>query len=90
MGLDLSGKCAADKDKCLSGWRDLNSRPLDPQTSAACPRTSGDVRFSLRIRLLHFGGFRRTTQMVVKKVVKLIAELSEELIKLAEIRGTRA
>jgi len=28
--------------------------------------------------------------MVVKKVVKLIAELSEELIKLAEIRGTRA
>ena len=31
MDLDLSGKCAADKDKCSSGWRDLNSRPLDPQ-----------------------------------------------------------
>jgi hypothetical protein len=29
----------------VSGWRDLNSRPLDPQTSAACPRTSSDVQF---------------------------------------------
>ena len=31
----------------LSGWRDLNSRPLDPQTSAARPSTSTDVRFPL-------------------------------------------
>jgi hypothetical protein len=30
-----------------SGWRDLNSRPLDPQTSAARPRTSAVVRISL-------------------------------------------
>ena len=31
MDLDLSGQNASDKDKHLSGWRDLNSRPLDPQ-----------------------------------------------------------
>jgi hypothetical protein len=43
-----------------SGWRDLNSRPLDPQTSAACPRTSPHVQFSLKIRVLHFGVFRWT------------------------------
>ena len=42
------------------GWRDLNSRPLDPQTSAACPRTSTDVQFSLKIRILHFDVFRWT------------------------------
>ena len=39
---------------------DLNSRPLDPQTSAACPRTSTDVHFSLKIRILHLGAFRWT------------------------------
>jgi hypothetical protein len=42
------------------GWRDLNSRPLDPQTSAACPRTSSCVQFSLKIRILHLGVFRWT------------------------------
>jgi hypothetical protein len=26
-----------------SGWRDLNSRPLDPQTSPTRPRTSPDA-----------------------------------------------
>jgi hypothetical protein len=43
-----------------SGWRDLNSRPLDPQTSAACPRMSGYVQFSLKIRIPHLHGFRLT------------------------------
>ena len=42
---------------CLTA---LNSRPLDPQTSAARPRTSSDVQFSLKIRILHLGGFRWT------------------------------
>jgi hypothetical protein len=34
---------------------------VDPQTSAACPRTSPDVQFSLKIRILHLGAFRWTT-----------------------------
>jgi hypothetical protein len=34
MDRDRSGQSAADKDEYLSGWRDLNSRPLDPQSSA--------------------------------------------------------
>src|SRR5215218_1572736 len=42
-----------------SGWRDLNSRPLDPQTSAACPPTSSDVRFSLNIGISHLGVLRQ-------------------------------
>jgi hypothetical protein len=50
----------SDKVFRSSGWRDLNSRPLDPQTSAACPRTSPDVQFSLRIRILHLSVFRWT------------------------------
>ena len=33
---------------------------LDPQTSAACPRASTDVKFSLKIRILHSGVFRWT------------------------------
>jgi hypothetical protein len=33
---------------------------LDPQTSAACPRTSPGVQFSLEIRILHRGIFRWT------------------------------
>jgi hypothetical protein len=44
----------------LSGWRDLNSRPLDPQTLAARPRTSPDVQFSLEIRILDLDAFRWT------------------------------
>jgi hypothetical protein len=40
-----------------SGWRDLNSRPVDPQISAAWPRTSPDVQFSLEIRILDLGAF---------------------------------
>jgi hypothetical protein len=31
MGLAASGQNASDKAKHWSGWRDLNSRPLDPQ-----------------------------------------------------------
>jgi hypothetical protein len=60
MGLDLSGQSAYDKVERWSGWRDLNSRPLNPQTSAACPRTSPDVQFSLKIRILHLQVFRWT------------------------------
>src|SRR5512133_3355854 len=33
---------------------------LDPQTSAACPRTSPCVQFPLEIRILYLGGFRWT------------------------------
>jgi hypothetical protein len=33
---------------------------LDPQTSAACPRTSSDVRFSLKTTISHLGAFRWT------------------------------
>jgi hypothetical protein len=62
----------------LSGWRDLNSRPLDPQTSAACPRRSPDAQFSNTNRGLYFGGSQRTSLMVVKMVVRPIAKLSEE------------
>ena len=29
-----ASNCSSDKVKYLSGWRDLNSRPLDPQSSA--------------------------------------------------------
>jgi hypothetical protein len=38
----------------------LNPRALDPQTSAAWPRTSPAVQFSLKIRILELGAFRRT------------------------------
>jgi hypothetical protein len=31
MGLPASGQNASDKVEYLLGWRDLNSRPLDPQ-----------------------------------------------------------
>jgi hypothetical protein len=51
---------------------------FDPQTSAACPRTSTDVRFSLKIRILHLDVSRWTAQMVVKTVVRPIAKLSNE------------
>ena len=39
---------------------DRPRQPLDPQTSAACPRTSSDVQSSLKIRILHIGKFRWT------------------------------
>jgi hypothetical protein len=45
-----------------SGSRqDKNLWLFDPQTSAACPRTSPDVQFSLKIRILHLGIFRWTS-----------------------------
>jgi hypothetical protein len=44
----------------LSGWRDLNSRPLDPQTSAARPRTSSYIQFSLKLSIFDLRGFRWT------------------------------
>jgi hypothetical protein len=43
-----------------SGWRDLNSRPLDPSTSAPCPGTSTDIQLSLKIGTLYSGAFRWT------------------------------
>ena len=39
---------------------DRPRQPFDPQTSAACPRTSSDVQFSLKIRILYLGVFRWT------------------------------
>jgi hypothetical protein len=59
---------------CLTG---LNPRALDPQTSAAWPRTSSGVQFSLEIRVLELGAFRRIKLMVVKMTVRPIAKLSE-------------
>ena len=41
--------------------QDKNSWHFDPQTSAACPRTSPDVQFSLKLRDLHMGVFRWTS-----------------------------
>jgi hypothetical protein len=49
----------------------------DPQTSAACPRTSSDVQLSLKTGIytdVYSGG---QTQMVVKIVVKVIAKLKQ-------------
>jgi hypothetical protein len=60
MDLEASCESAADKGKPWSGWRDLNSRPFDPQTSAVCPRPSTDVQFSLKIRVLDLDVFRWT------------------------------
>ena len=40
--------------------QDRNSWLVDPQTSAACPRTSAGVQFSLKIGVLHSGAFRWT------------------------------
>jgi hypothetical protein len=60
MGFAHNHQNTSDKDIYRSSWRDLNSRPLDPQTSAACPRTSTDVQFSLKIRILYLGVFRWT------------------------------
>jgi hypothetical protein len=59
----------------LVGLSRLELATPDPQTSAACPRTSKDVRFSLKIRILHWAHFGGHTQMVVKMVVRLIATL---------------
>jgi len=50
---------------------------LTPQTSAAWPRTSSDVRLSLEIRVLELGAFRWIRLMVVKMTVRPIAKLSE-------------
>jgi hypothetical protein len=50
---------------------------FDPQTSAACPRTSSDVQLSLKTGIytdVYSGG---QTQMVVKIVVKVIAKLKQ-------------
>ena len=70
-----------------SRWRRARQvlMALDPQTSAASPRTSTDVQFSLKIRILHLGVLRWTTQMVVKMVVRPIAKLSEKPSKLTRL-----
>jgi hypothetical protein len=39
--------------------QDRNSWLFNPQTSAAWPQTSSDVQFSLEIRVLELGAFRR-------------------------------
>jgi hypothetical protein len=55
MEVELSGELASDKERYRSGWRDLNSRPLDPQSSALRPPESVLVRsrWSQPICLLH-------------------------------------
>ena len=58
--------------------QDKNSWLFDPQTSAACPRTSPDVQLSLRIRILHLGVFRWTNPNGGQMVVRPIAKLSKE------------
>jgi hypothetical protein len=45
MDRDLNGRCACDKGERWSGWRDLNSRPLDPQIGP--PRLSSLNHLSL-------------------------------------------
>jgi hypothetical protein len=62
------------QDHHSGGRQDKNLWLFDPQRSAACPRTSPDVHFSLKIRILHLGVFRWTTQMVVKPIAKLSEE----------------
>ena len=42
------------------GAEGLEPRPLACKTSAACPRPSADVQFSLEIRISHLGVFRWT------------------------------
>jgi len=44
----------------LSGWQDLNSRPLDPQTWAICPLKSAKVRFPWSGPLAYVSERRRT------------------------------
>jgi hypothetical protein len=42
MDRDLSGQSACDKGMYRSGWRDLNSRPLDPQIGGLVLSSSGE------------------------------------------------
>ena len=51
---------------------------LDPQTSAARPRMSGYVQFSLKIRIPHLHGFRWTNPNGCQMVVRPIDKLSNE------------
>jgi hypothetical protein len=51
---------------------------FDPQTSAACPRTSPDVQFSLKIRILRLGVFRWTNPNGGQNGGQPIAKLSEQ------------
>jgi hypothetical protein len=62
----------------ISGLARFDSRPLDSKTSAACPRTSTEVRFSLKIGTLDLGVFQWTNPNVAKMVVRPIAKLSRE------------
>jgi hypothetical protein len=60
-----------------SGWRDLNSRTaLTPDIGSVSETVRGRP-ISLTDRASDFGGFQRQTLMVVIKVVRRIAELSE-------------
>jgi hypothetical protein len=49
-GASNAPELPASDTETLSGWRDLISRPFDPQTSAACPRTSPDVQLIVAFR----------------------------------------
>jgi hypothetical protein len=60
MDLDLNGQNASDKGKRLSGWRDLNSRPLDTPDIGSGSTDVLKRPFSLKTRILHLGVLRWT------------------------------
>ena len=62
------------------GERVLAMFDLCPQTSAACPRLSADVPFPLQIGFRTLGDFSGQTLMVVIKVVRRIAELTNRKV----------
>jgi hypothetical protein len=51
--------------------QDRNSWLLDPQASAACPKTSPDVQFSSKYGFCTWAYFGGQTQMVVSPIAKL-------------------
>jgi hypothetical protein len=55
-----AGPTRSDEVDRLVGLARFDSRPRDPQSSAACPQTSSDARFSLKIGISHLGVFRWT------------------------------
>ena len=58
-----------------SGWREFTR---DTPRHRQRPSAPADVKFLLKIRASHLGGFWWTNPMVVKMVVRPIVKLSEE------------
>ena len=59
MGLAVNWQCACGKGMFRSGWRDLNSRPLDPQSSAMRPPKFALVRLPWSQPCPYAGELRR-------------------------------